>query len=236
MSNLSYNIGPKLGDFINGLMVPKYIYDMCGETADIYMSDMGCTYTFPIEQTYEELFEVVSKQPFVNSFSLHKGEKCDYDIYKFRQSPVIFKEDWFNVYFRMFFDKPAPDPYKWMEMDAPSNSLILINRSVRPMSPHTYMWYDKFLSINRDRDIRFICTDPIQYELFPLKDKMGVILSPSIYHTFLLIAGCSTFVGNQSSPLAIASSLGVHRVAELRQSPDAPHYEKEKGLETFVGD
>lgn len=237
-THLSYNIGPKLGDFINGLMIPRYLYEKTGKKAIIYISNEGCTFTNPIKQTFEELRPLILKQDFVKDFRIHRKEKCDYNLYTFRQSPNIFKKSWVEIYFNMFLpNEEIPIDYQWLYLPITMNNNILLNRSARPVSPSTREKYEELVDKYK---IKFICSDISQFNQFFLSQKTELLHKPNLYNMCEEIAACELFIGNQSAPLAIASAFGKNRIIELRQNPDAPHYKQEEkystSLSTFTGD
>lgn len=227
----TYAIGAKLGDFIHGLLVPSYIYHTTGEKAIVYLCEEGCTFTTGLENTYNELFPIMKDQDFVERFEIHKGQKVDYEVFRFRGDPGLFRDSWPEIYFRIINAPVVPD-FRWLSCKNPTPNLTVVNRTVRQMSAATLETYQNLLNGSET----FLCSDLSQYEAFPIKIPLFHCIT--LYEMFQNIAGATLFIGNQSAPLALASALGIPRIAELRQSPDAPHYEKEnsKTLKTFIGD
>lgn len=232
MSTKTYNIGPKLGDFIHGLVTCSYIYDTTGKKAVVYISDNGCTFTTSLEQTFNELRPILDEQEYVEDFRIWSGEKVDYEIFRFRECPDIFRKGWTDIYSWMIKGK-IPDDYVWLKCKHPMPGGVVMNRSIRYFSRSTDTYYKTLL---KDEVPEFLCFSKDQQEAFPQETKL--VLCRDLYDMYNRIAGCKLFIGNQSSPLAIASALGVERIAELRKSHDAPHYgqERSKKLKTFIGD
>jgi len=227
----TYAIGAKLGDFIHGLLVPSYIYQTTGEKALVYICEEGCSFTTGIQNTYNELFPIMKDQDFVEGFEIHKGQKVDYEVFRFRADPGLFRDSWPEIYFRMT-GKPRVKDFSWMTCKNPVANDVVINRTVRQMSESTL---DMYKNLVKESDV-FVCSDIEQYKAFPLKTRLFHCIT--LYEMFQNIAGAGLFIGNQSAPLAMASALGVQRWAELRQSPDAPHYSQEDSskLKFFIGD
>ncbi len=235
---MTYNIGPKLGDFIHGLVVPKYVWETTGEKATIYISNDGCNFTKGLAATYEDLLPLMSKQSYVDKFEIHNGQKVDYEVFRFRQHKDIFKDAWSKIYFSaiLHIEEPPRD-YKWLEADDLPTGEVIINRSIRSMSYATQENYKKLIG---ERPAAFVYFDQAQYDAFPLKHLARPIYCEKLENLAAIINSSRLFICNQSAPLAIASALNVKRIAELRKGPDAPHYLMETAyndnLIVFYGD
>lgn len=233
---MTYNIGPKLGDFIHGLVIPKYIYETTGKKAHIYISNDGCTFTTGLNKTYEELRPILEKQDYVEKFSIHNGETVDFNVPTFRGSRFLFSGAWSEVYFSLL-DLEVPKNYRWLSYETPSTGEVVMNRSMRSMSPKTKEWYETFLDGN---NVKFIFSEQAQYDSFPFKNKVRPSYCPTLEDMVREIAGAKMYIGNQSSPTAIASALNIPRIIELRKTPDAPHYREEMkyndNITVFNGD
>lgn len=228
----SYNIGPKLGDFLNGLIVPSYIYDSTGEKADVYLSEHGCRFSTGINKTYEELVPILAEQKYINSFQIWNNERVDYEVFRFRQTSGIFRDSWTSIYSELANIK-IPDNYIWLRCKNPISSEVGINRTNRELSEHTKKYYKQLLE---NKEVEFICFDILQHSAFPFPTKL--VSCKNLYEMYSRIDGCKLFICNQSAPLSIASALNVERIAELRRNEDAPHYREERSdkMKTFVGD
>lgn len=235
---MKFLLGAKLGDLIHSLVIPKYIYEKTGNKADLYISEQGDNFSTGLINTYKELIPVLKKQDYINSFEIYNNEKVDYNLVEMRNSPLLFKECWTDIYFSQFLpDEKRPDNYKWLS-GYEDDEFVVMNRSLREMSKKTYEKYNNLLSIYKD--VYFIYNDINQYNNFQLKEKVIPLYCNNLDKMVKLISESSLFIGNQSAPLAIASALNKNRIIELRNNPDAPHYEKEtkysNNLTTFKGD
>lgn len=228
----TYNIGPKLGDFIHGLVTSSYLFDTTGQKAVVYISDNGCTFTTSLKQTFEELKPILEEQEYIEDFKIWNGEKVDYEVFRFRECPHIFRKGWTDIY-SWVIGKPIPEDYVWLKCKNPTKCGVVMNRSIRYFSRYTKEYYKTLLE---NKEPEFLCFSEDQHRAFPPETKL--VLCKDLYDIYSRIAGCEQFIGNQSSPLAIASALGVDRVGELRKDYDAAHYgqERSKKLKTFVGD
>jgi hypothetical protein len=232
----SYLQGGKLGDFIHSICVCKFNWDFFGYKADLYISEAGEPFEMGLEFTYNDLKPILEKQEWLNSFSIHNGENIDVNLSKFRQSSFLYTTNWLEIYFNEFLDGISPPKnYSWIEMDKDDtlNDTLLINRSLKPMSEMVNGVYQSVL--NEHQKKAFICFDVEQYNQFPLKDQCELIKVDSLYDFFKKINSAKLFIGNQSGPMAWATSMNVSRGIELLATMDNAHYIKDKEyyLNTF---
>lgn len=237
----SYLQGGKLGDFIHSLVVCKFNWDFFGYKADLYISNAGEQFEKGLEFTYNDLKPILEKQEWLNSFSIHNGEQIDVNLSRFRQSRFLYTTNWLEIYFKEFLDGIAPPKeFSWIELekDETLSDTLLINRSMKSMSEQTKGIYEGVL--NEFEKKAFICFDEAQYENFPLKDKCELIKVDSLYEFFVKINGSKLFIGNQSGPMAWATSMNVSRGIELLATIDNVHYIKDKDyysqFDYFQGD
>ena len=81
----NYRIGGLLGDFFNCLSVPKRIYDLTGEKADIYICDHEKEpFKYGLNKTYNDLKPILLSQPYIESFKIYNNEHIDIDMIDFR--------------------------------------------------------------------------------------------------------------------------------------------------------
>ena len=121
---MKFLLGAKLGDLIHSLIVPKYIYEKTGNKADLYISEQGDSFSTGLMNTYKELIPVMKKQDYINSFEIYNNEKVDYNLVEMRNSPLLFKECWTDIYFSQFLpDEKRPDNYKWLSIEDARNNL-----------------------------------------------------------------------------------------------------------------
>ena len=227
----TYLQGGKLGDLIHSLVVCKFNYDFFNYKADLYISNVGDTFEKGLEFTYNDLKPILEKQEWLNSFNIHQGENIDINLSTFRQSSHLYTTNWIEIYFKEFFNgMQPPTEYSWIELskdDSLSNTL-LINRSMKPMTEKVNEIYRKILDDNKDLEKVFICFDENQYNNFTFKNECRLLKVNSLYDFFEKINSCALFVGNQSGPMAWATSMNVNRIVELLARVDNIHYVRDK--------
>jgi hypothetical protein len=228
MGSKSYLTGPKLGDCINSLMVCKRNYEIFGFKAKIFLSNIGCSFEKGLDFTYNELYPILEKQEWFDSFELYENQNIDINLLLFRNSNLLYRDNWLNIFLKTFLDeKKIPKDYKWIEISEKDDSLkdvLLINRSVRMLlSEKSSKKYEELIKNNENA--KFICFDEEQYNNFKFKNKIKMLKVSSLYDFFIKINSCKLFLGNQSSPTTIASSLNIPRIVELcDEGFDSIHY------------
>jgi hypothetical protein len=232
----SYLQGGKLGDFIHSLAVCKFNWDFFGYKADLYISNAGESFEKGLDFTYNDLKPILEKQEWLNSFNIHTDEQIDVNLSRFRQSRFLYTTNWLEIYFNEFLDGiTPPKEFKWIEMDKDEllSDTLIINRSLKPMSEMVKGVYQSV--INEHQKKAFICFDEEQYNQFPLKNQCELIKVDSLYEFFKKINSAKLFIGNQSGPMAWATSMNVSRGIELLATMDNIHYIKDKEyyLNTF---
>jgi hypothetical protein len=113
-----------------------------------------------------------------------------------------------------------------MDKDETLSDTLLINRSMKPMSEQVTGIYQSVL--NQFEKKAFICFDEEQYNNFTLKDQCELIKVNSLEEFFTKINGSKLFIGNQSGPMAWATSMNISRGIELLATIDNVHYIKDK--------
>lgn len=239
MITQNYLIGGRLGDFIHSLVIPKYLYENHGFKANIYMAEIGDTFSNGLLNTFTELSPLMNAQSYVNDFDLYDNQHIDMRLCDFRNSPHIYTTDWNNIFFKTFLNQDAPHDYRWLEPSKhlEEKDIIYVNRSNRrPMSYATSLQYEKIFDLSQ-LQYKFICSDISQYNKFEYKDFMGIELCSTIEELVNTIASGAGFIGNQSTPFAIASALNISRSVELLNSIDNIHYkDNNKKVHYFQGD
>jgi hypothetical protein len=226
MENKSYLGGGKLGDFIHGLCICKSIWEKTNSKADIYIANVGDSFEKPLDITVQDLIPILKKQEWFNSIKVYDGENIDIDLNIFRNSPLLYKTSWIELYFQTFFNnEPTPKDYSWikiLEKDESLKDVVLINRSLRKTIFRKNEIYKQI--IEKHEKCFFICFDSEQYENFPYKNLLPRLKVENLYDFFLKLNSCKCYVGNLTGPSAWATSLNIPRVIELPDDADRNHY------------
>jgi hypothetical protein len=230
MENKSFLIGGKLGDFIHGLVVCKYVYEQTQTPVNVYIANIGDLFDYDLEFTFLELQPILKKQKWLNDFDFFTTQKIDYNISLFRQSKHLYNTNWNNIYFKTFLDGvETPQEYHWLEFDkdASLQHTLVINRSLFPKNDDAVL--EKYLEFFKEyKEVVFVCFNAEQYQLFPLKDYTKMYQVQTLSEMFKVINSCKCFIGDLTGTFAIATALNVPRKLEisscLDRSRDAIHY------------
>lgn len=225
MENNSMLTSGKLGDFFHSMIIPYHLYATSGVKTDLYVDESGETFRHGLDTAYNELYEIVSSQEYINSFNIYNGEKVDINVTQFRRtSPYLYSKPWMYLYLKTYFN--IDPPYKNIAYvkydkidDSKKGSLIISRTDYRHFSNDIYSnAMDSF-----DGDIYFMYTNENFLNVFPFKDRVIPLKANTIDDMFLYINSCELFIGNQSAPLAIATVLNKSRLGELG-GIDSFHY------------
>lgn len=231
----------RTGDFIHCLSVVKNICEKSQAKANIYLTDKarfygGDTWSLGVNRAHQDLINTVTSQPFVNKFEV---------LEKYLNEPYINLNIWRDVVMKNynthgFFSINWSDflsqcykfeiskPYKWInidKVDADTKDKVVIHRSLQR---HNNLFNWKKIIEEIEDEIIFITCSPIEWQSFPFKsDKIKLKVVYTLDEMVVAINSSKLFIGNQSSPFAIASALDVNRLVELNNI-DARFYMKEK--------
>jgi glycosyltransferase involved in cell wall biosynthesis len=235
----------RLGDFVHQLYSVKRICEERGEKAHIVVGgdEIGEAMNFskPTPEAVEDLKDLLYSQNYIQEIEAYSGqgdESFDYFPSKYRNCPLLWKSCWTSIH-NDFFNLSSEYNYgPWLKVDPDPkmNGKIIIHRA-RKVNPHGYpdrctdiIDWDHLIQNN---DCVFIGFETWQYELFVQEIspesiiKLEFIVYDSILEFCRAIAGGKMFIGNQSSPLAMAQVLDVPRLGELSNG-DSFHYAGEE--------
>jgi hypothetical protein len=238
----------RLGDFFHQLYVVKTICKNSEEKAHIVIGDDRihekiyhgqCDFWSPLEDAVEELKPLLLEQDYieiVEPFSDHNIEDFDYVPAYYRKSNLLFSRNWTEIYSTEFnLDLPKfHTPWIEIEGDARFNDKVVIHRTRKENDygfsdrcTHLIDWEE----IVRKNDCVFVGYTEIEYNVFKknfpsVSHLIAFQRADSHLQMAKIIKGCKYFIGNQTSPLALAFSIQAPMLAELAYG-DSIHYEKE---------
>lgn len=164
------------------------------------------------EKSVEMIAPLLLRQSGIEVVDILDGQRADFDMDAFRDYPFDYNTNhicrWYFHRFGITADLGKP----WLAVDpAPGmQDEILIARSFRYRAPG--ISYEFLSAYPR---VGFVGL-PDEYEDLK-KEIPGLVYHPvkNFLEMAQLIAGCKFFIGNQSSPFAIAEGLKVPRALEL---------------------
>lgn len=221
-------MGPRLGDFLHSLVVPKYIYNIFGIKTNLYLNEKYDTFYSSLQQTYEELYPIVSKQEYINSFKVFDNKvNINYDLNFFRFSPLLSSAPFWQVFMKHYFPMVDTIPRNMRILNVESNDkfkdyLIVHRKNNRSYWTKETEYQYKNIFEQFDKKI-FIDDKPDEYEQFPLKNEIDLEIVGGLNDVLGVISGCKMILSNPTGYLAMATVLNTPRIGELN-SHTIHHY------------
>jgi hypothetical protein len=202
-----------LGDYIQQLSVIKEKFYETGKKGILYMTEMREIFRFGIQKTFQDTYEVISKQGYIHSTKIHEGEEYDTDLSGWRTRPDIHNNNsWWKI-FRIFYNVEwASKPWlnEGLSTDSKWYGKTLVNTTrSRPFSISKE-------HIDENNSI-FITNSDEDYEQFcQISGTRLVVYKPSSFtDVCIAINSCERFIGSLSAFLTIAHAIDKPRVTLL---------------------
>lgn len=245
MKSFNILIGGKLGDFLLTLYGVKGICENRNVKANIYLIDIG--WEFGIENTYKELYPIITQQNYINDFQILTDYELDpeqtpqknspikvynkilkeqgYVVDNYLRSPFLYRKCWSKIYSNLFnFPLKSYDPLLQYDSFNPQfEGKVLIHRKfARDRMNPDFPW-DLFLSEYKGNMI-FVSSNKEDYDQFPHKDAMDYVEIKTLHDWFTAINSCSMFISNLTAPIVMARILNKTLIAELPLNGDFFHW------------
>ena len=227
---INFISGGHAGDLIHELYAIKNICIKHNDTANFYIVDQShgiphCGgYHFSLQKTYEDSKDFILAQEYINTYEILSNQQIDGYINMSAWRSMLGRFTTWTDLLSSFYNFPNKEAYPYARVRKPdptSAGKVLIHHSGRRDNP-LFNW-GKLID-QTDKDIFFITSDPNEYHTFKLKsEKIKLFLISTFNELAEAIAGSDLFIGNQSLPMAIASSLDHPRICELH-GPSAEFY------------
>ncbi len=219
---LTYVSGGLLGDFIHQLSVVYEKSIQTGCKARLYMSDVvGDTFRLGIERTYKDIFPIVSKLPYIESFEIHRGQPYDINLSSWRTTSDLYSKSWQEIYsdFNVHWGA-RPWIYNCNSKPEFENTILI---STTPTRFNSSMDWNTFLR-NLSSSVVFL-ENPNTNDYSHFSKATGITLPKytAVDFTDMVnsIYSCKQFVGTLSMPLAVADAMKKDRIAiVVPESPD----------------
>lgn len=231
MNTLNFLASGLMGDFIHSLCACKNICQQKNVKADLYIAEgwLGDPFRFGVQKAYIDTFDLISSQDYINKYELlpngFSGEIINLNRWRTEVHTTYNKTGGYNKNWTTLmsetFDYPIGE-YKWLStenVDEKAKDRILIHRSKQR---HSYS-YRNFFNTLQEKPL-FITTNEDEYNFFEFKDYTELHLVNTISEMAIAINSSKLFIGNQSSPFALACALDVNRICELDSGDASPFY------------
>lgn len=216
-SHISYISGGLLGDFIHNLSIPYEIFKKTGMKANIYLANGfgGDNFSFGLENTFNDIYDIISKQFYINKFKIYEGEQFNINLNDWRKSDKLYKESFYEIYKSTYNINWGTE--KWIYID--TNNKIKNYWSDKIVVNTTYYRFTDNINYNElyekySEKIIFISNNENDYKFFINKTGLNIpyYKLSSFNELCDIINSCYLFIGSLSSPLAIAHSIDKKRI------------------------
>ena len=219
---INYIGGGRLGDFILSLSVINEMFYKTGRKACLYLSNKGDTFSFGLEKSYKDIYDLIISQPYISSFHIYDNQSVDIDLTLWRQSPLLYVKNWFHIYSNTY--NVEWGQHKWL-------SLPILNEyeNIILISTNSYR-FPKFIDFKNiheryNEKIMFISQDIEYYTDFKTRTNLDIpfIQPNSFIELCSIINSCKLFIGNLSCPLTLAFACHKPHVVGFYDIRDDDH-------------
>jgi hypothetical protein len=214
-----YISGGALGDFIHQLSIINEMYLTTGKKGILYLNPVH--FNLHYEKTYNDTYSFVIKQPYIQIYSIWKGEPYDFDLSSWRNSDLLYKSN-FQMIFNSIYDINW-GRHPWLICD---KNPLLEKKILFSCSNSCYNRFPDKIDFRKFFDnfgidnILFITQTVIEHTQF--RERTGIDLElyiPTSIEDFVIsINSCALFIGNLSSPLTYAYALHKKNITLLNSN------------------
>lgn len=227
MNEINFIASGMMGDFIQSLYAVKNICSEQNAKANIYLANgyHGDIWTHGIEKAYSDSYQLITNQPYINTFSIlpenFSEPFINLNLWRIAAAKThaetgTYNKCWSELLSEQFNFK-IPVEYQWITTDIneKAKGKMVIHRS-----KHRHNGEFPWAKITENNDCLFLTTNKSEWDLFAFKNaNVKLLLVETISELAQMICGCGLFIGNQSAPFSIASALDVPRIVELDYDP-----------------
>lgn len=222
-SPIRYVSGGMIGDFIHQLSVVYETYRKTGRKGQLFIADRGGPFRRGVVQTFHDIRAVIESQPYIASFSVYQGEPADEDLTRWRGHPTLYHSSWAKIFSDTYQVPWGTKP--WITVAPDTNYRDVTFLSMSPSRPCADLDF-KYIISKLPGTVVFLETEDGQVNYFMKRFNIfsiPILRSTAFAHLASVIAGCHTFVGTLSMPLALADALGVKRIALMAVDANDRH-------------
>lgn len=223
----------KIGDIIHQLFVLKTIHEITGYKQNLYLSNsmlFGHTFYRSIELVYEDLYDLISSQPYINKFEIHNPNfknVFNLSTWRWNLKHETLTSSWTDLLCD-FYGLPTPSKIdSWVFYDQKNSffdNKVIIHRSFK--NTHENFPWEDIVSKNDCVFVGFD-TNHVEWKNFHHKDHVQYVRFDKFSDYYSALNSCKFYVGNLTGPTAMAQSICKPRFLEL-SSPSINTYLKDE--------
>lgn len=218
------------GDFIHQLSVVNEKFLETGRKGIIYLHDCGHTFKNGIEGTFNDTYDVISKQPYVKEYRIYNNEPIDICLSTWRNN--MSNNSWHDIFKKTYGVDWGT--HIWLHLpdaDEKWKNKIIINRPTYKFmvgfsveTAHKLQEFAKEIGV----DIVFLSYNINDYNEFKnaFKLEMEYYCPTSFLDMCMAIKSCFFFIGALSAPLTIAHACRTNRMVLAYGTDDADLHER----------
>jgi len=218
---INYISAGKLGDLIQSLSVMNEIYLSTGKKGNLYICETydGIIekFSFSLEKTFKDTFEVFSQQKYMNNYQIFNNEKIDINLNDWRKNQNIHMKSIHQLYNETYCKYNIEwGKNKWLNINTIdkkwNNTVFLFTTNYRfpncDFNKLFSMYGDNlvFLSYTKDMYDYFIDTTKLNIKLYMPK---------SFTEACILINSCKLLISCLTSTLSLGHAIDIPRIVLL---------------------
>jgi hypothetical protein len=216
---LNYISGGMLGDFIHQLSIINETFMETGRKGNLYISEtVGDVFRFGIETAYNDTYEMIKQQQYINDYKLFNGEPIDINLSQWRTSPLLYTTTWYNIFKDVYQVDWAKHPWLILPQNDTWKDRVIINYTL--YRGQNFDFQD--LYVKYDKKLVFMAFDKEAYNELPI--QIDYYCPTSLYEFAVAINSCELFIGGLSSPLTFAIACHKKYIVGLNERPDSVHF------------
>lgn len=227
-SNLTQILNPifyigqgKLGDFLLQLSVINENYIKTGKKGILYIYDGEYKFTFSIEKTFADLYDLVVQQPYIQYFKIWESDNFDINLSSWYKSNLLYTTSWHYI-FKNEYDVDW-GKNRWITTKKDNfyyDKIILTYNSSENLSNLNYLLYN--YDIKQIILVGYSDNDKTEF-----RTRFGLdipfIKCYTIEDMAIIINSCKLYIGTLSSPLVLAQATHQNTNAILDWGGDSTH-------------
>lgn len=218
------------GDFIHQLSVVNEKFLETGRKGIIYLHDCGHTFKNGIEGTFNDTYDVISKQPYVKEYRIYNNEQIDVCLSTWRNN--MSNNSWHDIYKQTYGVDWGR--HIWLhlpEIDEKWKNKIIINRpTYKFMVGFSVETAKKLQDFAKEigAEIVFLSYNINDYTEFKnsFKIEMDYYCPTSFHDMCTAIKSCFFFMGALSGALTIAHAVRTNRMVIAYGDDNADLHER----------
>ena len=218
--NIIYISGGLLGDFFHQLSIINEIYIITNKKGVLYIANIGDKFRNGLEKTYNDLYEIVILQEYIQDFKIYNNEKYDINLSIWRNYIHDSRDNLYNIIKNKYNIDWGKN--KWLnnipKLKEWENKTII--NTVEYRFPNK-SFFEPLINVDLTNFV-YVSIFKNEYDYFVNKTNIQInYYSPkSLMELCIILNSCEKVIGSLSAPLSIATSLHKNCAYGIDDSKD----------------